>query len=646
MIIYILDTHPAVALAGEELARCLGTMAGISIPVRQCEEFNGESAIYLGTAEALGEIAALPQVADPKWDDAYCIRSVGKSLIIAGTNPRSVLMGAYQYLRELGADWLWPGDDGEVLPQIDDIPLADCEITQALANRHRGVCIEGAPALEHVTDMVQWMPRVGLNSYFLQFQVASYFWRQWYGHKLNPTWEEQRELTEEECRQLDKAVIREVKRRGLILHQVGHGWTAAAVGLPTNGWVPYREELPESTVRLLAEVNGKRRLWDWNEERGHIPINTELCYSNPEARRRIVQVVLDYARAHPEVDALHFWLSDAPNNHCECAGCRQMSPSDWYVMLLNEISPRLKDIAPDMKLVFLAYHDTLWPPEELQLDLSNDNLVYMFAPISRCYAHHLADPQCDEDQVLQRPQRNRVVMPKDNRVNAKLLELWDGVRSDDSFAFDYHFMWPWREDRMTVRLADIMPLDIADYAQGKLGGLINCCVQRIFYPNGWPFYLMARALWGENPSAQDKTQYFSWAYGEAARTAQDFLEGFAEVTGSPIHGQSWWQAADLAQVDKVLDWLGQQTESLEAGAQQATGPTQQRAWRLLQHYHRLVTHLWTALQAKLSGKIDEASAEIQRAEKFLQQTERETARALDTMLMLEHLKSLRQAWEQ
>lgn len=646
MTVYVLDTHPAVGLAGEELARCLGTMAGTSLLVRQGEQFNGKPAIYLGTAQALGEVASLPQVADPQWDDAYCLHSVGESLIIAGTNPRSVLMGAYQYLRELGAEWLWPGEDGEVLPQIDDIPLADFKITEKAANRHRGVCIEGAPALEHVTNMVEWLPRVGLNTYFLQFQIASHFWRRWYEHELNPTWEERRELNDEEYREMDEVVIKAIKDRGLLLHQVGHGWTAAAVNLPTNGWVPYREELPEHTTQLLAEVNGERRLWDSKKERGDVPINTELCYSNPEARRRIVQVVLDYAQAHPEVDMLHFWLSDAPNNHCECAGCRPMSPSDWYVMLLNEISPRLKEIAPDMKLVFLAYTNTLWPPEQLELDLSNDNLVYMFAPISRCYAHHLADPQCGADQPLQKPERNRLVMPKDNRVNAKLLELWEGVRPYDSFAFDYHFMWAWREDRMTARLADIIPLDIADYAHGKLGGLVNCCVQRIFYPNGWPFYLMAHSLWGKDLGPEDKRQYFARAYGEAAVTAQEFLEGFAEVTGSPIHGQSWWQAADIQRVERVLTWLNEQQESLEVGGRGASGPPQQRAWRLLLHYHRLVTHLWTALQAKLTGKTDEARAEIQRAEKFLQHTEHETAPALDTMLMLRYLGELRQAWQE
>ena len=33
--------------------------------------------------------------------------------IIAGSNPRSVLLAVYEYLRQLGCRWLFPGVDGE-----------------------------------------------------------------------------------------------------------------------------------------------------------------------------------------------------------------------------------------------------------------------------------------------------------------------------------------------------------------------------------------------------------------------------------------------------------------------------------------------------------------------------------------------------
>jgi hypothetical protein len=634
MRVYALDHSPAVMLAAEELARCLSKMAGAPVEPEPTDRFDGQSAIYVGTSEQFDGILPLPPVQDPNWDDAWAIKSVGPSLAIAGVNPRSALIGAYEYLRMLGAEWVWPGEDGEDLPRVEEIPLGGFQVVSIAANRHRGVCIEGAPALEHVLDMVEWLPRVGMNAYFLQFQVSSHFWRCWYEHTLNPRWEKRTELTESECADLEAKVVAAVKQRSLLLHRVGHGWTAAALGLPANGWLPYDGEVSEETRMLTAEVAGSRGLWH------NIPLNTELCYGNPQVRQKVVEVVLRYAADHPDVDVLHFWLSDAVNNHCECSACCGLSPSDWYVTLLNEMSPQLKDVAPRMKLAFLAYLDTLWPPRRVKLDLRSDNLVYMFAPISRCYGHRLADPLCANDHSLGEPRLNEVVMPQGNRHNLELLGLWNSVRPADSFAFDYHFMAIWLQDYLSVRLAELVPQDLADYREKGINGIINCCTQRAFYPNGWPYYVMARTLWGTAPGAELKARYFAHAYGENASAAGDFLDRLACLSGSPVHRLSWWDTADAGKVSAVLEFLREREPVLAAAFQGARTPAQKRSWRLLLHYRQLLVVLWNALSEKLSGDVDGARAQLRRAEEFLRETEGDTASALDTFLMLQHLSRL------
>jgi len=638
--IHILQTEPAVKLAGNELARCLRQMTGRQMEVVEGGKPGPQPDIYLGTAESLGEMADLPEVDDFRWDDAYVLRSVGESLVIAGVNPRSVLMGAYGYLRKLGAEWLWPGEDGEVLPQIEQVPLAGFDIQQVPPNRHRGICIEGAPSLEHVLDIVEWMPKVGLNSYFLQFQVAAYFWRLWYGHALNPTWEECRDLSYEECEQLDQQVIAAVKQRGLLLHQVGHGWTAAALGLPSSGWVEYDGEISDEIRELMAQVNGKRELW------GGIPINTELCYGNPEARRRMIGAVLDYARSHPEVDALHFWLSDAPNNHCECELCRDYGPWDWYATLINELSGPLKEVAPDMKLVIIAYHDLLWPPEKVELDTSHDNLILMFAPISRCYGHSLADPNCGGEPALQRPARNEMGRPRENRSLVWLWQQWGWTDRANCFVFDYHFMWPWMGDRLTVNLDQLLPQDIQDYQQLGLGGLINCGTQRIFYPHGWPFHLTARLLWGESPDAADRARYYALTYGEDASLAQSFLEGITARSGGPIHQADRWQQVPSQQLPELLEFLEQSRAELEEAASRAETPTHRRAWRLLLHYQELVCRFLQMQQSEEAGDMEQAVRQLEAIQQFLQETEREVAAALDCHVLLRPLNELKNAWTQ
>ncbi|MGD9495574.1 MAG: DUF4838 domain-containing protein [Armatimonadota bacterium] len=635
LTIHVVGDHPALELAGEELQRCLAAMVGGEVQVVRAGAMTGDAGIWVGTGESLSDAARLPLVPDTVWDDAFCVRSMGDALIIGGTNPRSALMGAYEYLRQLGAEWLWPGADGEVLPRLDRVPLEGFDLERRPPNRHRGVCIEGAPALEHVLDMVEWMPKVGYNAYFLQFQVAGYFWRLWYEHRLNPEWGEGRELSEEECEELDRQVIAQVKRRGLILHQVGHGWTAAALGLPTDGWVSYDGPIADGDRELIALVNGKRELW------GGIPINTELCYSNPEARRRMVDAVLQWADEHREVDALHFWLSDAPNNHCECPACSERSPADWYAVLVNELSPRLAELAPGMKLVLLAYHDLLWPPEEVAIDRGHGNLISMFAPISRCYAHSLADPECDSGETLVRPARNDMAMPRHNRQLVELWRIWGWGDRANSFCFDYHFMWPWMGDRLSIDLSTLMPQDIEDYAAMELGGLMNCGAQRSFYPNGWPYWQTARLLCGERVGSAERERYFRLAYGEDAEVAMAFLDAVAQAAGAPRHGAEWWQQVEPGQAERLRAHLEASAGTLDECAGAATGEPHARAWRLLQHYCELLGH-YAAMQEHLeAGRVAEAVAEIEAAEDLLRRTEPETARALDGHTLLRYLAGLK-----
>ena len=74
-------------------------------------------------------------------DDIIHIDTDENGGIIAGSNPRSVLLAVYRYLQENGCRWLFPGIDGEFIPIRDIEPIkyhkmADC--------RFRGQCNEGA----------------------------------------------------------------------------------------------------------------------------------------------------------------------------------------------------------------------------------------------------------------------------------------------------------------------------------------------------------------------------------------------------------------------------------------------------------------------------------------------------------------------
>ena len=82
---------------------------------------------------------------------------------------------------------------------------------------------------------------------------------------------------------------------------------------------------------FIALIDGKRALCHG------VPLNTNLCYSNPVVRDTVTNKLVAYAAAHSELTAVHFWLADGFNNHCECQNCQKARPADFYVDMLNEL---------------------------------------------------------------------------------------------------------------------------------------------------------------------------------------------------------------------------------------------------------------------------------------------------------------------
>lgn len=57
-------------------------------------------------------------IGEDEIKDTVILKTVGRCLFISGSNPRSVLFASYYYLKLHGAEWLWPGEDGEFLPSV------------------------------------------------------------------------------------------------------------------------------------------------------------------------------------------------------------------------------------------------------------------------------------------------------------------------------------------------------------------------------------------------------------------------------------------------------------------------------------------------------------------------------------------------
>lgn len=611
-----------IGLAASELARYLAQLSATPPATPMSGDITGPG-LRLGTFADFGLTARpWPTVQDPELDDAVYIETAGTEGIIAGSNARSVLLATYRYLTELGCRWVRSGQDGEHIPRVD-LATSAVSVAEAASYRHRGICIEGAISWEHVRDIVEWAPKVGFNAYFTQFREAYTFFERWYTHRENPTLPPE-PFSVEQARDLKARLAVEIARRGLVFHDVGHGWTCDPLGIPGLGWEYEPPPVPPGAERYLAEVNGVRALWEG------IPLNTQLCFSNPEVRDLVLGDIVAYARDHPEVGIIHFWLGDGWNNHCECPDCRQITPSDWYVRMLNELDERLTAAGLPTRIVFLIYFDLLWTPEVERIH-NPDRFLLMFAPITRTYS--VAYAVADDAPVAALPPfvLNKLKFPRSVDDNVAYLRAWQALFQGDSFDYDYHLMWDHNRDPGGIASARVIHQDMRGLAALGLNGLISCQVQRAFFPTGLGMAVMGRTLWDRSLDfsaiAED---YFQSAFGADGAACLAYLETISRLFDPPYlrdekprHNPA--VAAGYAQLPEVIaafrPTIRRNLDALD--------PCQARSWYYLDQHADLALLLAEALRHRATGEDEAALGAWAAVQTFVRGRELDLQAALD-----------------
>ncbi len=623
-IVPLSDAAP-VRYAAEELARCLSVITGEAVTVAKAAGATCECVIRIGPASELPD-AGVPPVADAELDDAVAVRVAGGSGVIAGANPRSVLLGVYRLLTALGCRWVRPGPLGELLPRLP-ISEVTASFTETPFYRHRGLCIEGAVCEEHVRDIIEWLPRVGMNAYFFQFREAYTFFERWYSHRNNPLTPPE-PFTVEDARAMVGRLSLELARRGLVHHAVGHGWTCEPFGMEGLGWEYPPPPVPADAVPFLALVNGERQVWEG------VPLNTNLCYSNPEVRRRIVASIVEYAAGRPDVDILHFWLADGANNHCECPACAATRPSDFYVQMLNELDRALTQAGLATRIVFLIYVDLLWPPETQRL-ANPGRFLLMFAPITRSYSEPF-DPGAGRPELAPF-ERNHLEFPKSVPENVAFLRAWQAGFSGDAFDFDYHLMWDHYNDPGYRECARILHADIARLHTLGLAGFVSCQTQRAFFPTGLPMAALAQTLWSRDAEFDAIcADYDHASFGEGAETASAYLEAMTAAF-DPVAARGERPGPDI---EALADVAGRADAVLSLASERQADPDPCRAesWRLLGLHARLCVLLASAYAHRAAGDRGAAHAAWREVAQFVRLNEPALASTLDVYLFINTLQ--------
>ena len=603
--------NPVVDFAAEELKKYLRMMMPECGDIRISRgNAAGAQGFALGLMQDFG--LDVSEAEDTALDDILHIDTTAQSGVIAGSNPRSVLIAVYRFLQENGCRFLYPGVDGEYIPVKEIAPTFYHKMADA---RYRGQCNEGAESQQCMLETIDFTPKIGMNVYMIEFDNPFTYYNDYYMHKCNTANRRAEPVSYDTVKQWKRQCECEIERRGLQFHDMGHGWTADPFGISSiEGWKKVPEEsIPDNTRQYLAYRKGSNGVAS-RRFCGGVPLNTNICMSNPTARQKLVASVVKYAKAHTNVDYIHVWLADACNNHCECDRCREKRPSDWYVMMMNELDEALIACQSEAKIAFIAYVDTMWAPESETIK-NPKRFALLFAPIARKYLTSL-DPDSPKGSTMPY-ERNQLRMPKTIEDCYAYLRDWRRTWKGTVFCYEYHFWINQYFDMGGMYFVRRISEDIKSMIKAGIQGLIEDGSQRSFFPNGLSYYVYGQTLFDLNADVDALIRdYLTHAYGEHAAFAKTYLETvsdlfeFAYMKGEATTDRTHGKFYDPSRVEKMKELVTvcENAKKHVLERYQMPSRVQTVSMLLLLHHADYCIGIAKAMMLKCCGKHEESAA--------------------------------------
>nr|MBQ4319571.1 DUF4838 domain-containing protein [Clostridia bacterium] len=589
-----ITSHTTVDFAAEELKKYLRMMMPRRGEMPVAYAPLAQDGFRLGLMSDFG--LDISDAEDPALDDIIYIDTDENGGIIAGSNPGALLIAVYRYLRFQDCRWVFPGVDGEIIPLKDGV--VPVRYRKKATHRYRGQCNEGAEFQQNMMETIDFTPKIGMNTYMLEFDIPFVYYNSYYSHVGN-TVREPEPVTNEQVLQWKRQCEVEIQKRGLHFHDMGHGWTNEPFGLDSKhrGDLP---PVPEEVRPFLAMVDGERKFH-------RRVVDTNVCMSNPKVRDIMAQYIADYAETQNNVDFLHIWLADGTKNHCECEECRKKTPSDWYVMMLNDTDAELTRRGLDTHLVFIVYTETFWAPLEEKLN-NKKRFTMLYAPIFRKYTETYGETP-DPSQLTPFTLNNNV-NPRGMGACLAYLNEWKKLWEGDCFCYEYHFWRHQAYDPSNMYLSKLIYDDIKAQKQNGLEGIVEDGSQRSYFPTGFPFYVYGETLYDASVSYEElKEDYFSHAYGKDYKQVIEYLEKLSSLVDfgymSGHYGYEYPEILpSLREVNKVVEDFA---PVIEANKNQPLR-AQTVAWRLLEAHKDYVIGVAESMAFLAEGKRAEARA--------------------------------------
>ncbi len=604
-----------------------------------CDVVDSDADITLGL---------LPEgsVNDPLIDDRYVIDIKDGKGSILGSNQRSILLGIYRYLKELGCRFVRPGKNGDVIPKSDLKGVVS--IDESAFYPFRVECLEGSINAELVKDTIKWLPKVGYNAFFIQFVTPYVFYK-----RLEPERFGGEGLTKAEhlkkCYELSLTMTQEIEETittvGLQFHDVGHGYTFEPFGvhyLDSELTRDIPEEKRAEIEPYLPLRDGKRRVLNgcinW----------TNLCLSNKKLAEMTADWFVDFLKNKPEVDFLHIWLGDGANNHCECENCMKQSVSDMYIDMLNIVDERLTAAGIDTKIICIQYVNTRHAP--LVSRFNNPERFVLMPAISRNYT----EPYTTEKYPYPLPEkdeRNNFKGMSDFRGTMGLFDTWRKIYPDlPVMFFDYHLYSTHLTDPGYMFASRLISEDVKQLKNVGSQGLVNCKTQRSYFPTSLPVYASGALLTNPDLNFDDiADEYFEAAYGREAKTIRNYLEKISELFDQKLiktvtsvedfadkaltKKRAWRNNPDAAalfeQIEGVVNGL---KENLDGYIANAEDECKKHSFELLKYHTEICRLYGRALLEGAKGNDEQCNIFVSKLLEYVKENEKHYLPELDVFL--------------
>ena len=624
-----------------ELEKYVNKVTRGQTSVNITEDKTADGLLVFGLLDDLGLDTG--DLKDPFIEDIIDINVKNGVGHIAGSNERSVLMALYKYLYFAGCRFLRPGDDGELIP-YRDLTDFECVYRKKADSNFRGQCTEGAASYEHYRDVVYWSPKVGYNMFMIEGFVPYTYMHKWYGHIGNTALRQKGQVTDYDFLEKQIALLeKDIQRTGLQFHNLGHDWMFLKFGVKRK-----HDALPEESYRYLALRNGRREI-------KKSLFYTQLCYSDPEVRKRLCDFVVEYLEKKPYIDYIHLWLADSRNNDCECENCVKMHPSDWYVVLLNDIEKRMTEKGLKTRLVFIQYVETVRPPEKMRLE--HPGKFTLLTAIGLDYTKgYVKEKYEGEIPVYVRNDYKGFPSSLALRWTDEWLKIHGGM---SSMVFEYRYYIDHYNDAGYMRVAKETYRDMKLLRKMGFSGNMSDQTPRSFLPTSLPMLIEAQTLFDLDTDYESfVNDYFDSAFGKDGAKVRGYLETLSELFSPHLIRRGGWvpvEDAGTANVDAVTDTWQNNPEYVAKLKKlpkavdeflpvieknmQLENECQALSWKYLGYHAKLVCGISDVLATAGAGDIETAQQKFNAFIDEISLFELEIHRVFDMFLFNRHFRA-------